>query len=354
MQITGHKDVRKVQILSCPFSAVNPYLFMDYVSSGSISYVDDNNCTLLSDIRYLHGMNAGNACLEDDGSCLKSIGLVIGSLNKRSREGDLTIIVSWSEISQFLQSLPLAYKSRPISLNKNNDVASSGVVLITVTTNNKTVWASGVVVKGKYILTNLHVVGTNKSSYITAWFSPTERTELAIKVVLLVGIDLVILEPKMTLEKYNIPIIKFSCSTPQMRDQVTSIGYGFHYPHSLKESKLKPLYSVGIVSQVISLPVTSKSPSFPVMIVCSAKCWNGSSGGAVFDELSGNKLVGIMASNGKMNDSGEVIPEMAFLIPAQLIEYALSLKSPIKVLKNLERLWKLEQTHLNQLHESNL
>lgn len=61
-----------------------------------------------------------------------------------------------------------------------------------------------------------------------------------------------------------------------------------------------------------------------------------------------------MASNGKMKDSGEVIPEMAFLIRAQLIEYALSLKSPIKVLKNVEQRWKLEQTHFNQSDESDL
>jgi S1-C subfamily serine protease len=89
-------------------------------------------------------------------------------------------------------------------------------------------------------------------------------------------------------------------------------------------------------------------PSIDNAMLCStAHCWNGSSGGGVFDSRTG-ELVGIMASNGKV-DNGVIVPDMAFVIPAcGVIDKALQLKQKGKQGKVADRvkdLWALRETH---------
>lgn len=201
--------------------------------------------------------------------------------------------------------------------------------------------------------------------------------------------------------------------------KVCSMGYGLIYPrwgpwsshgphrtsgslgsYGYHESRvLQPLLSNGYISNIVEMEVfepsnkaptqTSQAQTMPstkndseegklnqVMAVCTSSCWNGSSGGAVFDAVSG-KVVAMMTSNGKVacNDKGpsgdkefsgngarsKVIPELAFAIPAQVLRLAIdqinndlmsgqvskstSGKNDRKVNPRIKLLWDLKETH---------
>lgn len=72
----------------------------------------------------------------------------------------------------------------------------------------------------------------------------------------------------------------------------------------------------------------------------SAGCWNGSSGGGLFNDAG--DLVGMMASNVRDNTTGEIMPDLSMSIPASVITGAIRTKS---VSKEVARLWRLEPSY---------
>lgn len=394
----------RLKIESCPFALVNPALFLGYTSHGSVSYVsrskgEDDPVAVFTDLRFLDGMNGGMAYLDSSSTSKPSVavdysssstrqivGLVVGKLCKKNGEGAMTVIAPWSVVSKIISqfcSINIAPSSPSYSLipllrpkveannsaNQNltpsafyefaaNSIGdalcgtshSSGVVAIVVNLiGGIRTWGSGVYIAKDLIVTNEHVV-KGKAKSITAWFSKEHHVELTLLGSPIKGIDMSFLRissPQPWLAQYS-PVAISPLNVEPM-EQVRSVGFGIFYPHMMGNT-FSPLHSEGILSRVFYLPLTdsTKTP-VPVMLVSSAGCWNGSSGGAVFSKKT-DKLVGLMSSNGKEGQTGAVIPEMAFVIPAHLVELGRVLidkQKQITATDRVRNLWQLRETHIS-------
>ncbi|ANB15797.1 hypothetical protein AWJ20_3441 [Sugiyamaella lignohabitans] len=389
--IDGHPPI---QIESAPFALVNPALFVSYLSKGLIGYVATakgvggipHPVVALSDVNFLEGMEGGVVFLDRNNSLdsgKKILGMVLGSLKKNSGEGKMTMIVPWDLIAsalgdlvkgiqefvspnfadlneQNLNELHAPILSLKTSPTISSDISAaapgscskgetlfSGVAAIVVTLGKLRMWGSGVLIDPVTIVTNLHVLGVNPKT-ITAWFSNSESVDVKVVGAPIDGVDMVFL--RMEKPTAHRPLV-ISTDTPRGGDIVESIGYGIYYPHSMGGT-FQPIRSRGIICRVLHMPLNNEYPSnvsksVPAMIVSSAGCWNGSSGGAVIDSKSGH-LIGIMASNGRSHRSGEIISDMAFVIPSNIINYGWSLLKASKTVQassRVQQLWKLQPTH---------
>ncbi|KAA8917153.1 hypothetical protein TRICI_000699 [Trichomonascus ciferrii] len=341
---SGAIDPRgKIRIRSSPFVSVNPAMFIGYASEGTISFTARDRSAMLCDIRYLEGMHGGLATDKDD----YSLGIVVGSLKKTNGEGEFTVVAPWTEI---IKAVDLATSNvrhirsiRPadsMAVVPEKDYLPAkfhGVVALTVSRPGRgSIWGSGVLLDPETVVTNAHVVEPHLS--ITAWFTKTEKRTAQLVAVPFKDIDLAFLKLQ-TPASSEFPPVKFQ-SNPTIRphDPVVSVGYGMIYPHSMHE--LQPIQSTGIISKVVQMD------SSPVLLITSAGCWNGSSGGALFDPNM--NLIGLMSSNGKMDDTGEIIPTMSFILPIQIIAKARSLVkqgSQASLDPRISKLWKLQPTH---------
>ena len=99
----------------------------------------------------------------------------------------------------------------------------------------------------------------------------------------------------------------------------------------------QPLSSQGVISSIAKFPIfegTPSSESSPSLIITTSSCWNGSSGGGLFDSKY-NKLLGMICSNAQVN-----IPEILFDGPQSIIAKTekvskFSLCIPIEVINEL-------------------
>lgn len=351
---SGDIDPRgTIRIRSSPFVAVNPALFMSYASEGTISFTARDRSAMLCDIKYLEGMNGAIAFDHLDGN---SLGIVIGSLKKSNGEGEFTLIAPWAEIVRSMEkTIANVRHLRSITPSKSMGELAislpsefSGVVALLVSKpGNSTIWGSGVLIDPETVVTNSHVVENHIA--ITAWFQKNEKIEATVQSIPIKNVDVAFLKLKHA-TKYN--PVKLSQRVPEPHDRVESVGYGMIYPHSMTE--LQPLVSLGVISRVVKMSLSSRSPSMPVLMITSAGCWNGSSGGALFDSNT-TELLGIMTSNGRMDDTGEIIPTMSFILPVQMIKYAWEIaksdrNSPQAILDSrIINLWRLQETHKTKL-----
>lgn len=373
-----------ISIRSSPFALVNPALFVNYLSTGNISYVSSsgNNLTfLLSDSKYLDGMDGGPVFITDrNNSAAKTnrcIGLIAGSLKKKSKEGDLTVIVPWNQI---VSHLTLA-SNLPRSPSLIKAVVSSaaqdmflpwlifnGVMMIEIHyTNFRKGWGSGILLDETTIVTNMHLLGDDYRT-ATAWISDDESIPLENLGNPLEGLDMVffrLTKPISSRRKAN-PVTLYS-GEYKVGQRVRSLGYGLIYPHRTGNQPFQPLTAHGIISKCVSMDlyrqldqstmsvvVGEEADERPVLLVSTAGCWNGSSGGALFDLETGH-VVSMMTSNGSVNDTGEVIPQLAFSLSSNVLQYALTLvRKGIrkKVSNRVTQLWKLDETHVSSLVET--
>lgn len=366
--LKAHAAANILTFHSSPFALVNPALFLDYLSTGNISYVSTNKnkaLFLLSDLRYLDGMDGGPVFLSTSNQC---VGLIAGSLKKNSGEGDLSVIVPWNIVLQHLLKRVL---SVPASKPPFKDfvfpwLMFNGVVMIEVYYSNlRKGWGSGILLDDTTIVSNLHLIGSD-CQRATAWISETEYIELDILGNPLNGLDIVFFRLKKSISKPR-PVTLYQGSY-NVGQAVRSLGYGLIYPHRTGDLPFQPLSSNGIVSRAISMDLCQQmdpstmsvdvdSPStnnnIPVLLVSSAGCWNGSSGGALFDTKTGH-VISMMTSNGRVNDTGEVIPQMAFSLPSNIVQYAWDLlrRGETKTVSSrVTALWQLEETHSNAMVE---
>lgn len=343
---SGDIDPRgAIRIRSSPFVSVNPAMFIGYASEGTISFTARDRSTMLCDIRYLEGMHGGLATDKND----YSLGIVVGSLKKTNGEGEFTVIAPWTEIVKAVDRTVVTADVRHIrSIKPSNSMAVvpeqdylpskfHGVVALTVSRPGKSIiWGSGVLIDSETIITNAHVVEPHLS--ITAWFTKAEKRTAQLISIPFKDIDLAFLKLQTPASKEFSPAKFTSNPTIKLHDPVLSIGYGMIYPHSMHE--IQPIQSTGIISKVVRMN------SSPVLLITSAGCWNGSSGGALFD--ASMSLIGIMTSNGRMDDTGEIIPTMSFILPIQIISKARALlksKSQSTLDPKISKLWKLQPTH---------
>ncbi|RDW27506.1 trypsin-like cysteine/serine peptidase domain-containing protein [Yarrowia lipolytica] len=349
-------DISKVHLeVQCsPFVLVNPAVFMAYTVRGNASYLgytanfgrpQTKASVIFSDIRFLEGMEGG-VVTDTHG---KLIGMVVGCLSKAGGEGTLTVIVPWQELMDTLEKKDDKYKlrmSKTVSVESPMTPASfNGVCAITVSlAGGRRGWGSGVLINRTTVVTNQHVPGDDYQS-VTVWFDKTHNSEAFVDQAPLPGVDLVFL----TLRTPAPPIFFPSrlSKTPAYRGQpVESYGFGLMYP-TAPLRPIQPLYSRGHIASAVKMSLEGKPSKDNAMLCSTAHCWNGSSGGGVFDSRTG-ELVGIMASNGKV-DNGVIVPDMAFVIPAcGVIDKALQLKQKGKQGKVADRvkdLWALRETH---------
>lgn len=358
---------KPIQILSAPFSLVNPAIFAEYRSSGTLSYIATRNgkvIAMLSDIRFLDGMETGVVEVAKRIE-VPTLGLVGGSLRRKSGEGSLTVIVPWWEVldkfTEIVQLNPSQCPSPGASTHNDDDDIVNGpvhktqVLALTVSRpGNLTVWGSAVVIDGSTVVTNLHVIGDRQLS-IKGWISHVDYVNLKILGAPIQGLDLVFLEIYGTATNISADMLPLTPATiqpilPHRGGYVTSIGYGLFYPNFV-DSPLSPLVCGGIISSIVEMKLENdyllNSP-MPVMIVATSGCWNGSSGGALVNQQG--ELIGIMASNGRIDDSGNILPEMAFIIPSPLLILARKLLKEgqtVQLPGRVRRLWQLRETHLN-------
>lgn len=349
-------DVSKVQLkVQCsPFVLVNPAVFMGYTVRGNASYLgyapnfgrpQTKAAVIFSDIRFLEGMEGG-VVTDGEGQL---VGMVVGSLTKAGGEGSLTVVVPWQELMDTLEKKDARYKlqmSRTLSVESPLVPAPfNGVCAITVgLAGGRRGWGSGVLINRTTVITNQHVPGSDYRS-LTIWFDKTHSSEAYVDEVPLPGIDLVFLTLKTPAPPIFFPA-RLS-KTPARRGQaVESYGFGLMYP-TAPLRPVQPLFSRGHISSAVKMSLDGKPSKDNAMLCSTAHCWNGSSGGGVFDTKSG-ELVGIMASNGKVDD-GIIVPDMAFVIPAcGVIDKAIKLKQKGKQGKVGDRvkdLWALRETH---------
>lgn len=379
---------RRIYAESSPFSLVNSALFHGYLTTGTIAYVRGTKnakyaTVIMSDMRYLDGMEGGIVFLDEAPSPPPSsleqywptatatttatkgrvhgrtIGLVVGMLHKMTGEGTMTIVAPWPEIFVALQDhmLQPSFDLQPAETSLTTDTPAAaphaaatfeGVVLIVVRLRGgQRMWGSGILLDANTIVTNQHVVGKDWLS-VTAWLSHTSEIALRYRGAPMDGLDLAFLEPMNgPIDTAKFRPAALASSLPPQGTAVRSVGYGLFYPQSLDED-FRPLSSTGILARVFSMPVVDgDDAAAPALVVSSAGCWNGSSGGAVLDERTG-KVVGVMMSNGKDQISGEVLPDMSFVIPANLVRRALVLLRDgrsVSCTPQSRKLWKLRETY---------
>ncbi|EGV62217.1 hypothetical protein CANTEDRAFT_115683 [Yamadazyma tenuis ATCC 10573] len=134
-------------------------------------------------------------------------------------------------------------------------------------------------------------------------------------------------------------------------DMVKTTGYGLFF----NPKYLQPIESYGriMVKQHLKLQDTD-SHTTPVLVVTSASCWNGSSGGGLFKD---EKLVGLICSNAQIkvhnpntNDfHTEKLPKLCFILPVEVVLacFAVATQSYREFGLNLEvkNAWNLVDNH---------
>lgn len=296
----------EISITSYPFSFTNPVLFSNFQSHGFINYAYiDNGAPLayLTDSRYLENMAGGMVQLTD----FSAIGLVIGNLRKRNGDGDLTLICGWHLLADYLVKIfgSDAIFDESIVLESRTDMIPVFPIVVGNSTTRS--WGTCTYVSS-VLVTNFHVLkpyieAADSSATCTIYVHDSKKIQLSLgdKIITPVSeldLSFIFLSPHHLAYLGKVQDLKPSKS--DVNDTVYSVGYGLFY----SQRQTAPLLAKGHVSALSSLPFTMDETPIETMIVTSAPCWNGSSGGALVN--SENKLVGIICSNAQVR-----VPEVA-------------------------------------------
>ncbi|KAH3676339.1 hypothetical protein WICPIJ_009119 [Wickerhamomyces pijperi] len=359
------KTPAKIKIQCCPFSLTNAPMFVNYQILGAVNYKLEDSSAFLTDTKYLEDSIGGVVTLQESTS---SVGLISGSFSKLNGDGDLMLIISWNFILQVLglkdiqschylqstiQSQIASAEALVAGFSSEIYDPTNSVVRICSQTVNCLYWGSGVVISPEWIITNSHVLKQDLlvGLEINVPSRPDIRISLSDVVIYqspLVGFDLCFV--KLREPNYDITPTRLassiSYSDPLYISQpVKTIGHGLFYSRHPQE--LKPFHSEGVVNTIRNTPVDIyNNATFAAMFIVSAGCWNGSSGGGIFNE--NDELVGIMTSNGKLSN-GEILPNFTLGIPVTVIEKAfymlLNGLTPVDYTSVVDQLWSLRNTH---------
>lgn len=341
----------RVSISCCPFSLTNVAMFINYNHHGTLNYKLRDGNGFLSDCRYFDDMIGGLVRLDNDKS--KSIGLVAGFLKKSNGDGSLLSVVSWTTIISLLNIPDFCFsplKSYKTLSTGSQNIVDSVVRILIETVDGEQYWGSGVVISRKYIVTNNHVIKYDELRSLQIDTPTGVRLSLQdVDVVQspIVGYDLCFLKLRSDfsgLVPANIcKTYKSQMESLQVGTKVKSVGHGLFFSQADK-TKLVPLHSEGNINALIPLEI-EKGRQELAMILASAACWNGSSGGGIFNTK--NELIGVMTSNGKLSD-GEIIPNFTLIIPITIIEKCLFMiknkLNRVDVEQKIKDLWLLKNT----------
>lgn len=347
----------KIMIECCPFSQTNVALFMNFKLYGDLVYrINSGKDGYLSDLKYLDNIIGSVVKLQNNSS--NSIGLVGGYLNKINGDGNLLIILSWNLIFALLKSPKLQLTTS--GLPKGHLDAADGygvslassVVRISIRTRSEEYfWGSGVVVSKEFIITNEHVLNLGNLKGITVHFSNSNNdcnylTEKDIEIIKppIKGYDLVFLRLKFDKSNINLNPVQLCEDMNDIRagSNCTSVGYGLFFN---KGNFIKPICSTGYVNSMIYLNKEILKEQLG-MIIVNSSCWNGSSGGGLFNDK--NQFIGLMTSNGKLS-SGEIMTKFSLIIPVNIIKLNLKMINlnlgEIDLNSDLKNLWSLRSNH---------
>ncbi|CAK9440112.1 uncharacterized protein LODBEIA_P42120 [Lodderomyces beijingensis] len=353
--VRGRSDVvvgAKIQVISSPFNATNSMLFHDFTSSASIIYDFGGGAFYLSDMKYLDDMHGGVVLtLEGD-----AVGLVLGNLRKLNGDGDVVLILPWFKITHLLS------RAEPSTRQQGGEVQPTNVMPILISDGrNQNTWGTCVWYRPQVLITNAHVISP---------FVNSSRGSRSAKVVLSMGNATIslshrdrIVVPSRDLDLAFIFLHEKQLNHHQIQpassyrvgDNVETHSFGLF----LNEGHLQPLISQGIINQI-----------YPQgMIISSASCWNGSSGGALMNTQG--EFLGLICSNAevakprrfqedekeeaKAKAESERMTDLTFVLPVEMINYCydqiLNGVTQVPVDSNIADLWKLKPFHTEILIE---
>ncbi|KAK7204416.1 trypsin-like cysteine/serine peptidase domain-containing protein [Myxozyma melibiosi] len=377
----------KLVFRGAPFVADSPAIFLGFETRGTASFVDDASGVVLSDARYMDGIEGSAAIIDDDSGDGVQLGVVAGALRKVNGEGEMVVVYPWTAIvkdlaSQLsssrrraLQDLDLptslltlkdtsALDPAPLSSSSDNAAAMAHcVVCIRLRNRNgsRRSWGSGILLTPAVIVTNHHVIPDLDQLSLASVTLPggkngttlgVERAEKPFE-----GIDMIFLflnkrsSSAILACNYPTAIPSLSSTTPSStihRNQpVTAIGYGLFPPSPTTTPT--PLLSHGHITSTVPLPLLPHTPPSPALFTVSAACWNGASGGGVFASDTG-ALLGMITSNAK-TDRGVVYPTLGFVIPVGVVllgyrRCVMKGRGEGGISERVVRLWKMQTTHV--------
>ncbi|KAK9377186.1 trypsin-like cysteine/serine peptidase domain-containing protein [Lipomyces chichibuensis] len=373
-------------IEGAPFVVDSPAMFLGFKTTGTVSYVQEpkgsgaigTSGMILSDVRYLEGME-GSAVLGPSG---RSIGILAGSLRKSNGEGELSVICPWTMIVSDIarQFIPehrttcaairwprfriedasalatLMSEALNVAAPKD-DTCMKSIVCIYVhdRARRRRSWGSGIVISKNMVVTNRHVLKSDAGS-VTIVF-PESNTSRQVRQILnpIPNMDIVYLVFDTPHGDALPATIASGDELVAQMTQITSVGFGLFPPQSLSAKPIMPLVSNGTISQVVKLPLLphSKGPEVALFSV-SAGCWNGSSGGGIFTRTPDRLLLGMITSNGRVDATGTIYPQLGFIIPSNMILLgweAIKQGGEVHLSEAVVRLWRMQKTH-EDVHEN--
>ncbi|ODV81852.1 uncharacterized protein CANTADRAFT_24623 [Suhomyces tanzawaensis NRRL Y-17324] len=381
LQVANPKTGQSMEIISNPFTFNNSLLFANFVSRGTINYsVGGSHAPVahLADIRYMENMIGGIAKQDD-----KLVGLVLGNLKKSNGDGDLLTVVPWNSLRNLFDHSSLIPNKlagvalpeiRPRKLAKNALRTQKLALVFPIQVKHQLTssWGSCVYYNQTTFITNLHVVKPFLDD-------PKLKLEILLdsKTSILFEHSNCISTPSQALDLVFIKvdpqnILKLdayiSSNEPNPSslnvctgDKVTSYSYGLFF----NPNDITPLVSTGIINTMLALPVGAKlgakHKTITSMIVTSSSCWNGSSGGGLFN--SEGRLVGLICSNAQVSvpsleegtpPASVKIPQISFVLPIDLINYCYVQdmnRTKLEISSDIGNLWQLKQFHVDIVQE---
>lgn len=362
-------------VRSSPFNFTNASMFADFVSSGNVNYTfQDGNtlCGLLSDVKYLENMSGAMVTTPQD----RAVGLLLGNLRKLNGDGDLLVIVPWERLLQLFDKInPGSSKRRlPTSVISSQQTMGSIMPVQNAIAGGRSVlpltlsrgdhgmsWGSCILLNSKTLVTNFHVIrpyleekGINCEIQTQKSVVRLDNTDEVIVPFKSLDLAFIQLSQKHQNQLAHVkpPSLSFS-SGLKIGDRVLSSGYGL----LLNRDFADPIQSAGHVSSKLELKPFHDSPKIPCMLITSSSCWNGSSGGGLFNErgclvgiICSNAQVFVPALNGDVISKTEKVPLFCLSIPLELILECYQ-KKVVESVGNytldsrVEKAWKLETFH---------
>lgn len=362
----------KFTINSFPFNFTNSLLFSNFVSKGSINYILDN-IGYLSDVKYLENTVGSIVNTIDHGS----VGLILGQLSKLNGDGDLTFILSWKVIWHYLngKSMKDVMSSGGLSgilLPSNPESLANGRVPLTPPSTPQTVknynssvfaillsndklckWGSCIYYKPGVFITNNHVIDDFHQFNCQIFINETYSIDVAFEKIKVPfkDLDLCFIFVDETVDLLSIEPVKTVTTSYDLGDEVSTIGYGLF----INKSWLNPLKSSGYINCKMDLPVLDNQPKVNSIVITSSSCWNGSSGGGLFNK--NNEFIGLICCNAqvkvpKFDDQGnfvnntekvEKLSTFSLILPIAIIDYCY--QNPKCINPDIINVWLLNSFH---------
>lgn len=360
-------ELTKVTVRSSPFNFTGPSLFSDFVSTGHINAVirDPDNVSrgFLSDMKYLENMCGGVVNKSSGGA----IGLLLGNLRKLNGDGDLMVIAPWDRL---LEKINVETDLGPSDVKAASNTQTHPVLPLVISQHGHSFsWGSCVKLKRDALVTNYHVIrpyirlDTVECGITLGKDHSLLLTDKDQVIVPFIDLDLAFIvlseENQVALSHVKAAPVGFA-GQQKMADEVFTVGHGL----LLNDSFLDPIVSKGYLSSIINRnPYKTEYPEIPCMLVASSQCWNGSSGGGIFD-LKG-RLIGIVSSNAQVfvpsvsglqyeDIKSEKVPLFCLCIPLELVFECYKTRvdelrkdESIVLSDEVVRTWNLESSHVN-------